>query len=579
MVWLPRHWRFCLTLLGLGVGALLNAGVASAQSPQPAPAAKLPAQPPPAELIAPPASAGVGNTAPVPAAEIVDSGCAINPFWLKNPPVPVVPQPGFFTVLPTGPGYYSLLDCLTGNYREKPPAFGYPRFAIMAPSLFDADWRYVDQPGYEPDWLERLHRIHLGDNWMFATGGEFRFRYNDEINSRLTGKSNDYELTRVRVFTDLWYKDIFRIYVEFIDAQSFNQDTLPPLPIDREYAGLQNAFVDLKFFEDGNGTGWYVRGGRQEIMLGSQRLVSALDWANTRRTFDGVRVFRHGEDWDIDAWWLRVVIPSPTQVSTSDPQQNFAGLFTEYRPNKNQAIDLYTMYLSNDDLYNLKTKTPVPAGELATAPYTVWTLGGRWSGKLNCNSNILFDTENMLQLGHSNFQPGNIVAGSVSEGIGYNFPKLPMNPTFWAYFDYATGTSGLGSGGQMSTFNQLYPFGHYYYGWLDDIGRDNIQDINFNLYLYPTKWITVNLQYHILSLASATDALYNSGGQVVRFDATGKFGRDVGQEATFICNFHLTPRQDILVAYAHLWEGTFLRGTGTGGKDQDSWWLMYTFRW
>jgi len=44
----------------------------------------------------------------------------------------------------------------------------------MAFSFFDTDWRFVDRPGYQGDDLfDRLHRIHLGDEWLFATGGEF----------------------------------------------------------------------------------------------------------------------------------------------------------------------------------------------------------------------------------------------------------------------------------------------------------------------------------------------------------------------------------------------------------------------
>jgi hypothetical protein len=498
-------------------------------------------------------------------------------FWATRPPVAYLARAGFFAVPPTGPGYYSLLDQLTGRCSENAPTFGYPRFAIIPQGFFDTDWRYVDKPGYDPDLLERLHRIHLGDNWLFATGGEFRYRLYNEVNSRLSGKDNNYDLTRLRVFGDLWYKDTFRVYVEFISAQSFNQD-LPPNIIDREYNGLQNAFVDLKILDMGDGGPVYVRGGRQELYLGSQRMVSALDWANTRRTFDGVRLFRHSESFDVDAWWSRVVIPNATGFNGSDPNQNFAGVWTEYRPTKTQCFDLYWMYLANDNQYSLKTKLPAPEGALATAPYTVHTIGARYSGNLERNKNILFDFEDMLQLGHSGFNKDGIVAGSTTSGLGYNFSKLPMNPTVWAYYDYATGSSKLGSG-EMTTFNQLYPFGHYYYGGIDYFGRDNIQDVNFHLFLYPTNWITLNLQYHLLSLASSTDALYNASGQILRFDPTGRFGRDLGEELTGVVNFHLTKRQDIFIQYSHLWEGTFLQHTGTGGKSAETFWLMYNVRW
>jgi hypothetical protein len=37
----------------------------------------------------------------------------------------------------------------------------------------------------------------------------------------------------------------------------------------------------------------YVRVGRQELLYGSQRLISTLDWANTRRTFQGENLLAH----------------------------------------------------------------------------------------------------------------------------------------------------------------------------------------------------------------------------------------------------------------------------------------------
>src|SRR5260221_4283947 len=234
---IARKFGLPLTLLGVGAAAMLSASPsARAQAElQSSPAVKFgtpvfaaPADMPPASDNAPAALPDVlpsqakespvqpkdaHKAAPAPGAEVVVEGSAPKSAWLDNPRVALIPRAGFFAVPPTGPGYYSLLDVVTGEYRENPPKFGYPRFAVGPIPNFDTDWRYVDQPGYDADLLEKLHRIHLGDNWLFATGGEFRFRYYDENNSRLSGKDNHYELTRLRIYGDLWYKDTFRIYV------------------------------------------------------------------------------------------------------------------------------------------------------------------------------------------------------------------------------------------------------------------------------------------------------------------------------------------------------------------------------
>src|SRR5262249_46388935 len=86
--------------------------------------------------------------------------------WTKVPPIEVMPRPGNFVIYPyppTGPGYYSLRDLLEGNYRQKPPVFPYPPFAITANSTFNYDFRYLDKPdNTQHDLFDPLKRIHLG---------------------------------------------------------------------------------------------------------------------------------------------------------------------------------------------------------------------------------------------------------------------------------------------------------------------------------------------------------------------------------------------------------------------------------
>jgi hypothetical protein len=164
------------------------------------------------------------------------------PRWSDVPPVRPLPRPGNFTAPPTGRGYYSLLDELTHNRRDRPPPFPYPPFGLMPPSFFDADFRYVDDPEIGPqhraDCLKRI-RCH-NEDWLFATGGQVWWRYMNEKNSRLTGLDNDYHLYRSRVFLDAWHRDDFRVFVEFLDARVFGAD-LPPLPIDANHAGFSGS--------------------------------------------------------------------------------------------------------------------------------------------------------------------------------------------------------------------------------------------------------------------------------------------------------------------------------------------------
>jgi hypothetical protein len=406
--------------------------------------------------------------------------------------------------------------------------------------------------------------VRLGDNWLFTTGGEFRTRYENEYNSRLTQRNNSYDVTRTRVYTDLWYRDDFRVFVEYIGAWSSHQD-LARLPIDENKSDLLNAFVDVKLANLG-GDPAYLRVGRQELLFGSQRLISPLDWANTRRTFQGVRGFRQTEKWDFDVFWVQPVIANADRFDSVDNNQNFAGAWATYRPKKGQAIDAYYLMLDNT---NTLTQLGIPRGN-----FTRHTIGGRYSGPVESNPNILFDSETAFQFGSQNGR--DVFAAMTAQGLGYNFKDTTWNPTVWAYYDYASGgRNGAG------TFNQLFPFGHYYMGWLDQVGRQNIHDLNFHLYLYPTKWITTWLQFHSFWLADSKDALYNAAGNAIRRDATGRAGSHVGEEVDLVLNFHLSKHADVLTGYSHLWGGDFLKNTSgpTAAQNAGFYFLQFGYRW
>lgn len=488
--------------------------------------------------------------------------------WAKVPPVRIIPPSGNFSNAPTGPGYYSLRDVIRHEYRDKPPRFLYsPLFVIPYP-FFDADFRYLDDPKTPPiSFLDKIHRIHLGDCWLFSTGGQFWWRHMHEINSRLSGFTNDYDLLRTRAFADLWYKDQVRFFLEYLDAHSFNQD-LPHAPIDVNQSDFLNLFTEVKLAEIDDKP-VYVRAGRQELLFGSQRLISPLDWAATRRTFQGVRGYRQGEKFDVDAFWVKPVVVDPARIDSWDDDRNFVGLWTTYRPKAGQFLDLYYLWLGD-------RSPPALLGDTLIRPYDVHTVGTRCAGK---EDQWLWDNEFMLQLGDRSGQT--IVAGSATVSGGYHFKDLPLNPTLWLCYDYASGSQNPETG-TFSTFNQLFPFGHYYLGWLDLVGRQNIHDVNAHLFLYPTNWIFVWAQFHHFELASARDALYNTGGVPLRRDPTGAAGRQVGNEIDLVVNFHLSRHFDILIGYSHLYAGGFIRDTApspAAARDPELFYLLCNFRW
>jgi hypothetical protein len=493
------------------------------------------------------------------------AAAAPNPF-ANTPPIFNFPRLGFYPVAPTGPGYYSARDHLTGEYRQKPPPFPWGRISLKPFPFYDADFRYLDDPkNTYLMWSDILKRRQIGDEWLFSSGGEFRDRYMNEIDSRLTETVNQYEQLRTIVYGSLYHGEDVGFFIQYLDAQHLGNE-LAPLPIDRNRSDLVDLYVDLKLLE------WddrpvYLRGGRQELCLGSQRLVSNLEWANTLRTFQGVRAFRQGEKWDVSAFWLQPIIPNPTYFDSPDERQNFTGVWATYRPKAGRFWDLYVLNLDNSNRV-FAGEGGVLGGENVT------TLGTRIVGDIE--NTWLFDIEEMLQVGrHSNQQ---LQAAASTTGIGYNFKDVDTTPQIWAYYDFASGDAQPGVGGQFGTFNQLYPFGHYYLGYLDLVARQNIQDFNLQLVFFPTKWIYVLTQYHNFHLAQARSPLFGAGGGPIRVDPTGAAGTDVGDELDIMVNFHLTAHQDILIGFSKLFPGRFIRETGPN-VSPELFYLQHQVRW
>ena len=472
-------------------------------------------------------------------------------WWSKVPRGPPAVRLGFFPIpIKTGDEFYSGIDWLRGMERPRQPATAWAPILPGLQPIFELDFRKVEPPGDDRSFpvLDEMKRIPVGDNWLLATGGEMRYRFTNEGNARLRPIDNSYDLYRTRLFADIWYHDTFRIYAEFITAEIWNND-LPPVLPDKDPADFLDLFAEMKLLET-NDAPLVVRFGRQELLLGSQRLITTADWSNTRRTFQGARMMHLGDTNSLNMFWVQPVIPDPNGWGWAETSCNFSGIWWTHRPDAEHSVDLYALWYSNTKPFVEQGGTPIPRGNFAT-------LGARATGNDN---NWLYDFEAALQQGIIyNGQP--LTAGMATVNLGRRFENLPMKPVAWLNYDYASGSETFRTG-SSNTFQQLFPFGHYYLGWCDLVGRQNIHDVSQVAYLNPAPWITCMLQHHNFWLATARDALYFANGQPGRLSRNGSAGTYVGNEYNLIFSFHLGPRTDLMSGWSKLYGGDFLRGTG-----------------
>jgi hypothetical protein len=429
---------------------------------------------------------------------------------------------------PCGCGKAANCDCKKMKELEAKAAGAYKGL------FYDNNFDYLCDPCYD-DWHlgERLKRNCIGDWGILDIGGQFRMRQQSERNHRglgLTGRDDDFLLYRTRLYANLEVGQRFRAYAEYIDAQSEFED-FPPRPIEVNRSDFLNLFGDLMLLDGDRGQLW-ARVGRQELLYGEQRLITTLDWANTRLTFEGVKLFWEGEAWNADFFYTRPVLPNATRFDSPIYDREFMGAYLTYKKLKNSKLDLFYLISNNS----------VDGG----GDFNNDTVGARFKG----GSGVwLWDAEGGYQGG--NFQHENHDAGFYTLGLGRKFECVRWTPTIWAYYDWASGDDIIGN-----AFDQLYPLAHKYLGFMDLFARRNIEDWNFLLTMTPHERVKLLLWYHIFHLEDINDVPYNVNGTPFN-PANLPASTDLGKEIDATITFKLTPRAGLLFGYSHFFAGDY----------------------
>jgi hypothetical protein len=433
---------------------------------------------------------------------------------------------------------------------------------------YDEDFSYLDsEPGaYTEDPFDPIKNIRLSDDLRLSIGGEVRFRMESATNvayDAVRGQTQDnVQLYRTYVHFDLKYRDTARVFLQLGSALIGDRER-PTRGIDENRFTLQQLFFDLRPF--GDGTPLTLRVGRQDLQYGKQRFVSPLDWANTRRRFDAVKVFWTAADWQLDVFYAKPVVVRPEHPDRYNEEFDFYGAYFTYTGFERHGVDVF--FFGVDDTRNRRNPNG-NAGDVSR-----YTLGGRFWGKTGN-----WDYETMLAGQWGTWAGDPIQAWAWTVDGGYTFAACSWKPRIGAAFDYATGDHNPRSNTSVGTFDQLFPLGHAYLGYLDLIGRQNINAFNLNLTAWPVpKKLKAQVAWHTFWLNAKEDFLYNAGGAPGRRDPLGHSGREVGQEFDLTLLWKIDRHSTMLVGYSHFWDNAFITHTGSS-EDPDLFYLQYAFK-
>ncbi len=424
---------------------------------------------------------------------------------------------------------------------------------------YDEDFSYLGgEPGtYNRDMWDPLKWIPLADDWYLTLGGQARLRFESETNKRfgdIIPSHDAFLLQRYFVHVDIKHSDWQRFFIQGKFAHVNDRDRGGFAGLE-DHADIHQAFMDTTTtLWDQH---WTVRLGRQELQYGAQRLISPLDWGNTRRTFDGIKLFTDLPEWRFDAFAVRPVLNDRRNLDDEDENVDFYGLYSTYKGTKALAADFYFLLFKNNNI--------LPNSNESMGRRTLYTPGTRLWG--TCGS-WDYETEAAAQFG--TFAGDRVHAWMATAGGGYTFRDRLWQPRIGLLYNYASG-DGDPTNNTHGTFNQHYPLGHAWLGYLDLVGRSNIHSAKVQVKVKPAKKITAWADFHTFFADQDSDALYSAGGAPIRRDTTGTGSQTIGHELDLAMKISMDVHTNVFIGYSHMWPGGFIERTG----DNDSPDLFY----
>ncbi len=410
----------------------------------------------------------------------------------------------------------------------------------------DEDYSYLADDALRRNWWERVKFVPLGSSqWRWTFGAEVRAKYeryeNDEWGAGPT-PDHDYVWFRVLPYLELRYRDGFRVFTQLMSAVEHG-DEAGTSPVDEDRADVLQAFADLRV-AGGEDSSWTLRGGRQVLAFGSERLISARYGPNVMRSFDAADLQLDHGPWKVDLLLGRPV--AVEEGGFDDEADDSRSLWALYgtRERGETGIDLYYIGYEND----------LAEFDQGSAREERHTLGSRIFGR---EGPWDWNFELFGQAG--TFGDGDIRAWSIASDTGRVLQRVPLEPRLGLKANIISGDDDPGDE-DLETFNPLFPKGKYF-GEAGLIGPYNLINVHPSLEFALSEPWKLSLSSVLYWRESTDDGVYGNSGQVLRADG-GSDERYIGSQLDVVLDYAPTRLLDMNLAYSTFVPGGFIESTG-----------------
>jgi len=374
------------------------------------------------------------------------------------------------------------------------------------------------------DTFDLLKEISLGKNSSVTLGGHIRVRGEQVTGFRGNSDEDDeYLLSRLFLYSDFHLGKIIRFFLEGKSAFVMNRKIglKNDDPFMADDLDIQQAFAELTFYDQMI----TLRGGRQELNLGSGRLLHEFSWNNVQISWDGISAHFQKALWTLDLFNVWGVEIKKGKFNKTDEDLYLGGIHLSAQVHEHHLMDGYVYFRQMDAL---EDRTTIGMHLHSTF----------WEGRL------FMDLEGAWQTGAEDDQAGgrDIRAYMASLQAGWKFDVKDWDPVFRVGIDFATGT---GDGSDQETFDPLYPNFHEEFGITDMISRRNILALYLTFSAQPVKdKFRFEFSAYFYKKAEKEDSLYGVGftlpsngedkvGTELDFHLIYRYNRYLLQEAGF----------------------------------------------
>jgi hypothetical protein len=385
-------------------------------------------------------------------------------------------------------------------------------------------------------------------SWL-TLSGEFRFRFEGrQANGFREGNDDGYGLFRTRVNVGVKAKPWLELVFQGQDARAPGKQNANG--VFRDPFEVRQAYVKIG---GGESSPVAVTAGRQLLLYGDQRLIGPLDWTNTSRTFDAVKLeLQAGDDARLDFFSSSVVENDPTRrINHHQDGANLHGFYGAIRNvMPKSTIEPFALWQTNPLVINeLNFRGDL---DRYTGGVRVWGKGlGPWD----------YNVAIVNQWG--NVAGADIGAwGSYAE-LGYSI-TAPWKPRLYAEYTFGSGDSDPADG-KIGGFNDLYPTAHLWYGYNDLVGWRNLKNIRLGADLKPHPKLGLKLDYHSFWLANRHDGLYNAAGaRSVAAPEGGAANTKIGDEVDVTFTVPVSKTITVGGGVGYMFTGAFLEQNTPG---------------